>query len=85
MLALVTAAENVMASAPAPPTSVLMLVTVPVLAKLPRSSVLLPAPRSIDMLVVNAEASEMVSLPVPPVMVSVFATVTLLVPLAKRQ
>ena len=83
MLALLTAVPRVTVSAPVPPISVLMLVTVPVLVKLPSISLLVPAPRSIDTLSVSAVESEMVSLPVPPVIVSAFATVAVLVKLTK--
>ena len=66
-------------SVPLPPISVSTLLTVPVLAPLASVNVLLPAPRSTDMLAVSAVPSVMVSLPVPPAMVSVLATVAVLV------
>ena len=72
-----------MASLPAPPIRVLMLLTVPVLRRLPRVSLLLPAPRSTDMAAVSAVPSVMASLPVPPVRVSTLPTVAVLATFAR--
>jgi hypothetical protein len=45
---LVRAVVKVMVSAPVPPVMVVVLLTEAVLVKLPKRTVLLPAPRSID-------------------------------------
>jgi hypothetical protein len=74
---------RVTVSAPVPPISVLTLLTVPVLVKLPSVSVFFPAPRSIDTLSLNAEPSVMLSLLDPPMIVLVLDTVAVLVKLLK--
>ena len=60
-LPLVTSVPSVIVSVPAPPTRVLMLLTVPVLLASDRVSLLSPAPRSTDMALVSAVARVMVS------------------------
>ena len=69
-------------SAAVPPVMVSTLVTVAVLAKLPRVSVSVPAPRSTEALEAAA-ARVTVSAPVPPVRVSTLATVAVLATLAR--
>ncbi len=78
-MAVVSAPVRVTVSSPVPPVSVSMLATVTVLAKLPRVRLSLPAPRSIEPLLI-AVPRVMVSAPLPPVMVSVLDTVAALVP-----
>ena len=70
-----TAVPRVTVSAAAPPVRVSTLVTVAVLAKLPRVSLSVPAPRSIEALEAMAPRVT-VSAPVPPVMVSTLVTVS---------
>ena len=71
-MAVVSAVVRVTVSAAVPPVMVSMLATVAVLAKPPRVSASLPAPRSIEALAAAA-VRVTVSAPVPPVTVSMLA------------
>ena len=75
-MAVETAPVSVTMSLPVPPVSVSMLAMVTVLAKLPRVRLSLPAPRSIEPLLIAAPRMT-VSAPVPPSRVSAFETVAL--------
>ena len=72
---------RVMVSAPVPPVMVSVLDTVAVLAKLPKVSVSLPPPRSIETLATAVERVT-VSAPVPPSRLSVLETEMVLPPAA---
>ena len=77
----VSAPTRVMVSLPVPPVMVSVLDTVALLAKLPKASVSLPVPRSIETLA-TAVMRLTVSAPAPPTRVSVLTTETLLPPAA---